>query len=274
MRLVVCGHVTADLIRGERRLGGAATYAALAAAHLGVPTSLLTAAPDDFALLQPVREARGLHLCVVPSAEATTFELAYSPSGRRLRLLERATRLLSSHLPPSWIGADAAYVAPVFDECDPGLVRALGARTVCVGLQGWLRFADESDVVRPRLPGDLEARLERVRVCVYSVEDHPCAEELATRLAGAGKLVALTRAEHGATLYSTAGREEIPATPTREVDPTGAGDVFGVVLTLGLAHGLSPRDAASRAATAAAWVIEGPGLGRVPTRASSWTWSA
>src|SRR5262249_37711066 len=147
-------------------------------------------------------------------------------------------------------------------------------RTVCVGLQGWLRSADENGVVRPRLPGDLEARLAPASVCVYSVEDHPDAEDLAARLGGAGKLVALTPAEHGPSLYSGSGREDIAAPPAREVDPTGAGDVFGVVLALGLAFGLSPRDAASRAAEAAAWVVEGPGLGRLPTRASSRKWFA
>jgi sugar/nucleoside kinase (ribokinase family) len=274
VHLVVCGHVTTDLVAGERRLGGAATFASLAAAHLGVPTSLLTAAPENFALLRPVREAPGLTCHVVPSAEATTFELGYSPSGRHLRLIARAVPLSPSFVPPSFVGADAAYVAPVFDECGAELVQALGAGTVCVGLQGWLRTAGPDGVVRPALPADLEARLAGAHACVYSVEDHPGAEELAARLAGAGKLVALTRAERGATLYSTAGREEIPATSALEIDPTGAGDVFGVVFILGLAHGLSPRAAAARAAEAAAWVVEGPGLGVLGTRASGFRWSS
>jgi sugar/nucleoside kinase (ribokinase family) len=274
MRLVVCGHVTTDLIAGERRLGGAAAFAALAAAHLGVPTSLLTAASDDGALLRPLREARGLESHIVPSAEVTTFELGYGPAGRQLRLLERAVTLAPSHVPPSYVGSDAAYIAPVFDECGPELVRAIGARTVCVGLQGCLRSADENGVVRPMLPDDLEARIEGAQVCVYSVEDLPGAEDLATRLVDAGKLVVLTRAERGATLYSAAGREHIAATPAREVDPTGAGDVFGVVFTLGLAQGFSPPTAAARAAVAAAWVVEGPGLGVLPARASGWRWSS
>src|SRR5262249_38133969 len=142
----------------------------------------------------------------------------------------------------------------------------------CVGLQGWLRGAGDNGVVRPSLPADLEARLAGAQACVYSVEDHPDAEDLAPRLARAGKLVALTRAERGATLYSTIGREDIPATPAREIDPTGAGDVFGVVFILGLAHGLSQHAAAARAAEAAAWVVEGPGLGLLPARASGWRW--
>jgi len=54
---------------------------------------------------------------------------------------------------------------------------------------------------------------------------------------------------------------EIPAAPAREVDATGAGDVFGVVLTLELAQGRPLAVAGRTAAAAAARVVEGPGLG-------------
>jgi sugar/nucleoside kinase (ribokinase family) len=47
------------------------------------------------------------------------------------------------------------------------------------------------------------------------------------------------------------------------VDPTGAGDVFGLVLALSLAGGAAPTEAATLAAGAAARVVEGPGLGRL-----------
>jgi hypothetical protein len=39
--------------------------------------------------------------------------------------------------------------------------------------------------------------------------------------------------------------------------------VFGVVLTLQLARGAAPREAATAAAEAAGRVVEGPGLGRL-----------
>jgi 1D-myo-inositol 3-kinase len=48
-----------------------------------------------------------------------------------------------------------------------------------------------------------------------------------------------------------------------ERDPTGAGDVFGAALTVGLWRGSSPMDAAREAAYAAARAVEGPGLGNL-----------
>ena len=44
----------------------------------------------------------------------------------------------------------------------------------------------------------------------------------------------------------------------------GAGDAFGVVLTLRLASGDRPSVAGRAAAAAAARVVEGPGLGTLP----------
>jgi sugar/nucleoside kinase (ribokinase family) len=272
MHIVVCGHVTRDLIAGEARLGGAASFAASAACHLGARTSLLTSTIEPFDLAAPLRRTPGLVMHVVPSAEATTFELSYDSGRRRIRLLARARDLFPSDLPASFVGADAAYVAPVISECELGLVSALRASWVAAGLQGWLRAIDEHRGIVARVPADLVRRLAGVRVCVFSAEDHPEAEQIAARLAEAGKLVALTRAEHGATLYSREGSTMIPAVPASEVDPTGAGDVFGLVFTVGLARGLSPRDAAELAAIAGARVVEGPGLGNFPTACAGWQW--
>ena len=61
-----------------------------------------------------------------------------------------------------------------------------------------------------------------------------------------------------------AGRGFVMGAPAQEVDPTGAGDVFGLVFGLALASGLDAAAAGRRAALAAAWVVEGPALGRLP----------
>ena len=53
--------------------------------------------------------------------------------------------------------------------------------------------------------------------------------------ASRGLIVALTRSSRGATILEGTQRWDIPAAPAREVDPTGAGDVFGIALTVSLA---------------------------------------
>ncbi len=261
-QLLVLGHVTRDEIGGEIRLGGAVSYAAQAAVRLGVETALVTVAPPDDPLLAPLLRLPGLHLHCVPSAVMTTFALAYAGGRRTLVLKERAASLAPGDIPVAWRPAPIAYIGPVTGECDRALIASLGARFIGAGLQGWLRRAGPEGQIEPALlPEALDP--PRVQLAVVSEEDHPDLDGIAARFAAAGTIVAITRGARGATLIAPAGRIEVPAAPAHEIDPTGAGDVFGVVLTLRLAAGASLAEAAGTAAEAAARVVEGPGLGRM-----------
>jgi sugar/nucleoside kinase (ribokinase family) len=264
--LLVVGHVTRDEVEGGVRLGGAAAYAARAAARLGIDTALVTAAPPDDPLLAALRGKPGLALACAATPVMTTFALDYDGGHRTLWLRRRARALVAADVPPAWSRPDVAYIGPVAGECDRALVASLGARFVGVGLQGWLRRADADGRVGPALaPEALEP--PPVGAAILSEEDHPDAEAVAERFAAAGATVAITRGARGATILAAGGvRTEIPAAPAHEVDPTGAGDVFGVVLTLRLAAGASPSEAGAAAARAAARVVEGPELGRLALR--------
>jgi 1D-myo-inositol 3-kinase len=262
-RLLVLGHATRDEMAGEVvRLGGAVSYAAQAAVHLGVPTALVTVAPREDPLLAPLRELPGLQLACAASDVMTTFVLSYAGAHRKLALKRRAAALAAANVPESWRHAPVAYVGPVAGECDRALVASLGARFVGVGLQGWLRGTGAGGEIVPAL---LAEALDPppVQLAVVSEEDHPEVEAVAARFVARGATVAITRGARGATLIAPGGRIEIPAAPAREIDPTGAGDVFGVVLTLRLAAGAPLIEAATAAAAAAARVVEGPGLGRL-----------
>ena len=254
------GHVTRDEIAGGVRLGGAASYAARAAACLGHETGLVTVAPPDDPLLEPLRRTPHLTLHCVPSEVMTTFALAYAAGERQLWLRRRARPLVPGDVPPEWRHPRVAYVGPVAGECDLSFARSLGARFLGAGIQGWLRRTGEDGRVEP---SPLTATPEPetplpFAVAIVSEEDHPAAEAAARRLA---RTSAITRGARGARLITASEAVEIPAAPAREVDPTGAGDVFGVVLTLALAQGKPLAVAGRAAAAAAARVVEGPGLG-------------
>jgi sugar/nucleoside kinase (ribokinase family) len=258
--LLVVGHVTRDEIAGGIRLGGAASYAARAAARLGYETALVTAAPPDDPLLEPLRRAPRLSLHCVPSEVMTTFALAYAAGQRQLWLRRRARPLLLDDVPLEWRRPRVAYVGPVAGECDTSFARGLGAEFLGAGIQGWLRRTGEDGRIEPALLAaapEAETPLP-FDVAIVSEEDHPDAERAARRM---GRTVAITRGARGARLIGPHEGVEIPAAPAREVDPTGAGDVFGVVLTLELAQGKPLAVAGRAAAAAAARVVEGPGLG-------------
>lgn len=246
--LLVVGHVTRDLIGGRERLGGAAAYAARAASEQGLVVDLVTSAPSDFALLDPLLADPRVRPTILPASEPTTMALTYAGGTRTIHLRGRAPDI--DVLPEST--SPVVYLAPVAGEVPPSLARALAPRRVVVGLQGWMRRFGPDGVVLPADPPPLEG----VHAVVFSELDHPDAEAIAARLARDLPVVALTRGARGATLYADGVPHAIAPSRAEERDPTGAGDVFGVVLAIGLGAGRPPVVAANEAAFVAARSVE------------------
>jgi 1D-myo-inositol 3-kinase len=260
--LLILGHVTRDEIGDDVRLGGAAGFTARAAAAFGLRTALVTAAPPGSPLLDELRGLEGLTMQVVPSETMTTFMLDYTGPRRRLVMRAAAAPLRPGDIPAPFRKATAVYVGPVAGECDRALVESLDPGAfVCAGLQGWLRRADAQGRIEAALLPEVSDPPRNLRAAVLSEEDHPQAEEIAERLVARGVVVALTRGARGATLFVSGQQQHVPAAPALETDPTGAGDVFGLVFGIALARAASPQEAARLAALAAARVVEGPGLG-------------
>src|SRR5205809_4822298 len=134
MDLLVVGHITRDEVDAGVRLGGAGSYAALAAACLGYETALVTAAPPDDPLLETLRRAPRLHLHCVASDVMTTFAIDYAGGQRRLWLRRRARPLTIADVPGTWRRPRIAYVGPVAGECDGTFVHALQAAFAGAGL--------------------------------------------------------------------------------------------------------------------------------------------
>jgi 1D-myo-inositol 3-kinase len=224
----------------------------------------VTRAPAGDPLLRPLRDLRGLDLHVVAGPALTTFALDYSGPRRRLTLRHAAAPLRPGDVPTRLREARVAYVGPVAGECDRALVESLGdGPFVCLGLQGWLRRAGPDGAVLPSRAPEIDAPPQNARAAVLSEEDHPDAESIARALALRNTVVALTRGRRGSRLFYGNAESSVPAAPAQEVDPTGAGDVFGLILALALAGGASPATAGALAAEASARVVEGPGLGRL-----------
>ncbi|MEN6487268.1 MAG: PfkB family carbohydrate kinase, partial [Smithella sp.] len=153
------------------------------------------------------------------------------------------------------------------DEIDLNIINRFKDACIVIGIQGWLRDIGPNGKIIPR---DYEKKFgQKVKAIVYSELDHPQSEVLAHRLLDTAEIVVITRSERGVTVLNNGRCVNLPAISAVEVDPTGAGDVFGIVLGLGLSAGLDPIDAANRAIGAASRVVEGPGIGRLMEVASS-----
>jgi sugar/nucleoside kinase (ribokinase family) len=256
------GHVSRDEDADGARLGGSVTFSALTARAAGLNTAIVTSAPRNDSLLDPLRH---LSLQVVPTHNYTTFENVYTSDGRVQTLLGHAAPLDASHVPSDWQSARIIHLAPVANEIDPALIDAFPDSFVGLTPQGWMRQWDHSGKVRFQAWQNAEPMLKRADAAVMSIEDLGGDEALAEHYARLGRVFVVTRGAAGCTLFMDGEAHKIPAATVELVDPTGAGDIFAAIFFIRLQSTGDPLRAAKSATAIASASVTRVGLTSIPT---------
>jgi sugar/nucleoside kinase (ribokinase family) len=259
---VAVGHVTLDHFGDVVRPGGAALYAAVTAHRLGLSAGILTSHGADFPL-DDVPPA--IEVVTVESAGTTAFEHRLSGGERALRVLGTARPLSVADLPEDWREAPLVLLAPVLQEVDPGLASAFTEAAVGAEVQGWLRAADRAGAVSPAPWTSPRPVLNRLQALFVSAHDVRGLETQVTEWVQRVPLAVVTAGAAGALLYVNGERYEVRPRRTREVDATGAGDVFAAAFLIHYDRHGDPWEAAEAATCAASLSIEGEGWSAVPT---------
>jgi sugar/nucleoside kinase (ribokinase family) len=257
---LVVGHVTRDLIDGGFTLGGTVSYAARTALALGCRVGVVTSASTDLDLDQVLSDI--LVMCF-PASTTTTFENTYTADGRRQMLRGVADLLMPEMMPSQWKAA-IAHLGPVARECNPALVHAVGDAFVGVTPQGWMRQWDEAGRVSRRRWEEAEQLLMRADAVVLSEEDVCGDESLIAQYATQAQLLVVTQGMKGCTVYTHGQGRSFPAPPAREIDPTGAGDIFAAAFFVGLQRSGDPAVAACFANCIASRSVTRTGLESTP----------
>ncbi len=132
--------------------------------------------------------------------------------------------------------------------------------------QGWMRRWEDNGLVRPAVwepPADL---LRRADAIILSLEDVGGDLEIVRSYAAQANLVVLTAGWKGATVYYRGEVRSFPAPQVREVDPTGAGDIFAAAFLVALHQGGDPWLAARFANCVASHSVERSGTDSIPTK--------
>jgi ribokinase len=189
-----------------------------------------------------------------------------TPETLRERYLAHLERLspAAEDIPPAWLPARAAHVAPQVAARHASTVAWLAGRADWVGV-------DPSPHYARRLgAGELARMLPSARAFLPSrAEVEHLAPDgdwpgLVGRLRAAGfpeVIVKLGAAGCVVTRPDPEPPRRVPAAPATPVDPTGAGDAFGGAYAAARLAGLEPLAAARRGAIAAAMVVECAGAG-------------
>lgn len=260
---LVIGHLTVDQTPDGPRLGGAATYAGLTARALGLRVGIVTAVGAD-APLEPLQDVSVAGFQV---DECTRFENIYTPAGRLQYLRAVAPALAYYHVPEAWRSAAIVHLGPVAQEVDPGLVRSFPSALIGVAPQGWLRQWGEDGQVSVGEWPEAGFVLERAGAAVISREDLGGDEERIDELVAVSRVLAVTEGSNGARIYWNGDVRRFRPPEVKEVDPTGAGDVFAAAFFSRLHTTRDPWEAGRFATRLAAVSVTRPGLLGVPTPA-------
>ena len=243
MRVIVVGSITLDhqvLPDGAevRQVGGTALYGAAAWAAAGHDVVSVTRLGGPWAeAIRRVAARLGVALAEAPASEVTTFRNRLGPDGARTQeLITTAPPLGLDAVAAPLARADLVHLGPLHGaDLAPEVfaaVRRSGARAGLDG-QGLVR-SSAIGPVRPLLSAELEPAFAAVGSIKLGEDEAQAVErglglaipDLAGRLGGVEILV--TRGERGGERHANGEpRLAYDAVPVaREVDPTGAGDVF------------------------------------------------
>lgn len=261
---LVVGHITRDVVGDTVTDGGTALYAAAVATALGYKVRVVTSfAAEAGVATPPVAESEclcggsryelGTGSHVVPARSTTTFAYDWGVDGERIqRMTARAEILGASDIPSRWLHSDVWHLAPVAQEINADIVDVIPTESfVGVTPQGWLRAVGDDHIVHSGPWLSSERVSKRANAMVLSRGDLPDFVVAVREWSANGCVIAVTAAEHGATIYWSGHSVHISAFPATVTDELGAGDTFAVAFFDQLSRGGSPLEAGRFASAAA-----------------------
>ena len=259
---LVIGHVAHDLTPEGPRLGGTAAYSALTAKALGLRVGIVTASGPETSL-EPLED---IPVVSIESPNSTIFENIYTEQGRIQYLRGQATRIDFSMVPEAWRHAPIIHLGPIANEMDSVLPEGFSPDLLGLTPQGWMRQWDSECRVSRGEWQDAGAALARAHAVVISREDVNGDDELIEHMAHQTRVLVVTESAAGAVLYWNGDRRRFRAPQVKEVDATGAGDVFAAAFFYRLLNTRDPWEATRFATRLASCSVTRPGLEGIATK--------
>jgi hypothetical protein len=260
---LVVGHVTKDLLPHGFNVGGTAAYASITARNLGYRAGVVTSAGPDINLETVLS---GVDIVCAPSAVTTTFRNIYCDGTRQQFVCTVATGLTANAVPPEWRRSPVVQLGPLVQEFRENIVEAFPGSLIGVTPQGWMRHWDQRGCVSPIPWEGAQDILPKVDALIFSEEDVGGNLAVVEEYVRLTRIVVVTYGWKGSTVYYKGEVRSFPAPTVREVDPTGAGDVYAAAYLVRLHETDDPWESARFANVVASFSVEGPGTTTIPKR--------
>jgi hypothetical protein len=259
---LVIGHISCDLTPDGPRLGGTAAYAGLTARVLGLRTGIVTGWGGEV----PLDVLDGIQVRSAAVEHSTTFENVYTPQGRHQVIHHTAPDILYENIPQIWREAPIIHIGPIAGEGKSLAERGFPSSMLGLTPQGWLRNWDGGGRVRIGTWPEALQVLSKANAAVFSIDDVGGDEEKIEAMANNCRVLAVTEGAAGARLYWNGDLRRFRALRVKEVDPTGAGDIFAAAFFWRYSNTLDPWVAAKFATHLASYSVTRRGLEGIPTR--------
>jgi 1D-myo-inositol 3-kinase len=266
---LIVGHIVQDVAPNGFTVGGTATYMSITARNLGRKPGIVTRLAPDFVIPDVLH---GIEIHRVDSPVTTTFHNVYHDGQRQQFLLAVADPIQPADVPDAWRKTPIVHLGPLARELDARFAQLFPGALVGVTPQGWLRQWDDPSTssgwrVRFRCWEEAPAILPHVDVLVLSEEDLSGDCEAMEGFQHQTRIAVMTQGPKGCVVFTNGLERHVPGFPTREVDPTGAGDVFAGAFLIRLQETGDPFQAARFANATASFCVEALGITGIPTRA-------
>lgn len=271
--VLLIGHVTRDLVDqapdSDYLIGGTVSFGAVTALRLGRTPTILTSAESeaDLADLPP-----GVKVQLLPSKATTTFANVYFEEGRVQYTYAQAAPLMADAVTVAMRKASTVLIGPLVNEVAADVASVFADSTLVAAVpQGWMRGWDKTGRVSS-IPWETEAEiLPYLDTLILSQEDINYDLSRLDNAFQTVPLVVVTEYRDGSTIYQkqpdgTIGETKIPPRPAKEVDPTGAGDVFATAFILRYQETGDAVQSARFANVTASFGVEAEGVTGIPSR--------
>ena len=259
---LVIGHLSCDLTPDGPRLGGTTTYAALMARALGLRVGVVTTWGGEIAL----DALDGIQVRSAAVEHSISFENVYTPQGRQQIIHHSVPDILYENIPEIWRKAAIVHIGPIAGEGKSLADGSFPSSMLGLTPQGWLRTWNADGRVHIGTWPEVLQALSKVNAAVFSTDDVGGDEEQIEAMVNKCRVVAVTEGAAGARLYWNGDLRRFRALPVKEVDPTGAGDIFAAAFFWRFSITHDPWVAAKFATRLASCSVTRRGLEGIPTK--------
>jgi len=258
---LVIGHLACDRTQAGLRLGGTVAYSSLTARALGFNPGIVTSWGGEI----PLDLLEGIQIYSLPTERSTTFENIYTSSGRLQVIHHQAAPIDYESVPDLWRQSPIIHLGPIAQELPIKQDSIISPSFLCVTPQGWMRSWDEAGHVLPNCCPDLSPLTSKAGATVISIEDVENDEAEIERLSLESRILAVTEGPAGARLYWNQDLRRFNAPKIKEIDATGAGDIFAAAFFTRLIATRDPWESARFATRLASFSVAREGLESIPT---------